>query len=378
MSQPEILSEFPAEKASDAYVQISAVTKKFDAITAVDNVTLDIKKGEIFALLGASGCGKSTLLRLLAGFEIATEGQVTIDREDMGSVQPYNRPVNMMFQSYALFPHMSVAKNIAFGLKQDRISRAEIKKRVNELLELVHMETFSNRFPHQLSGGQRQRVALARSLAKRPKLLLLDEPMAALDKKLREQMQLDVVNIIERVGVTCVMVTHDQEEAMTMASRIGVMHEGKIMQTGTPHEVYEHPNCRRTAEFIGTVNIFKGIIIESSADHVIIDTPELDQKIYVDHGVAGSTGTTVWAAVRPEKMVISTEPPPDDKYNHARGKVEEIAYVGGLSIYHMKTQNGTKIRATLANVERLVENRITWGDEVYLSWYPGAAEVLTW
>jgi putrescine transport system ATP-binding protein len=378
MSQPEILSEFPAEKASDAYVQISDVTKKFDAITAVDNVTLDIKKGEIFALLGASGCGKSTLLRLLAGFEIATEGQVTIDREDMGSVQPYNRPVNMMFQSYALFPHMSVAKNIAFGLKQDRISRAEIKKRVNELLELVHMETFSNRFPHQLSGGQRQRVALARSLAKRPKLLLLDEPMAALDKKLREQMQLDVVNIIERVGVTCVMVTHDQEEAMTMASRIGVMHEGKIMQTGTPHEVYEHPNCRRTAEFIGTVNIFKGIIIESSADHVIIDTPELDQKIYVDHGVAGSTGTTVWAAVRPEKMVISTEPPPDDKYNHARGKVEEIAYVGGLSIYHMKTQNGTKIRATLANVERLVENRITWGDEVYLSWYPGAAEVLTW
>jgi putrescine transport system ATP-binding protein len=378
MSQPEILSEFPAEKASDAYVQISEVTKKFDAITAVDNVTLDIKKGEIFALLGASGCGKSTLLRLLAGFEIATEGQVTIDREDMGSVQPYNRPVNMMFQSYALFPHMSVAKNIAFGLKQDRISRAEIKKRVNELLELVHMETFSNRFPHQLSGGQRQRVALARSLAKRPKLLLLDEPMAALDKKLREQMQLDVVNIIERVGVTCVMVTHDQEEAMTMASRIGVMHEGKIMQTGTPHEVYEHPNCRRTAEFIGTVNIFKGIIIESSADHVIIDTPELDQKIYVDHGVAGSTGTTVWAAVRPEKMVISTEPPPDDKYNHARGKVEEIAYVGGLSIYHMKTQNGTKIRATLANVERLVENRITWGDEVYLSWYPGAAEVLTW
>ena len=378
MSQPEILSEFPAEKASDAYVQISDVTKKFDAITAVDNVTLDIKKGEIFALLGASGCGKSTLLRLLAGFEIATEGQVTIDREDMGSVQPYNRPVNMMFQSYALFPHMSVAKNIAFGLKQDRISRAEIKKRVNELLELVHMETFSNRFPHQLSGGQRQRVALARSLAKRPKLLLLDEPMAALDKKLREQMQLDVVNIIERVGVTCVMVTHDQEEAMTMASRIGVMHEGKILQTGTPHEVYEHPNCRRTAEFIGTVNIFKGIIIESSADHVIIDTPELDQKIYVDHGVAGSTGTTVWAAVRPEKMVISTEPPPDNKYNHARGKVEEIAYVGGLSIYHMKTQNGTKIRATLANVERLVENRITWGDEVYLSWYPGAAEVLTW
>jgi len=377
MSQPEIQPESFAEEASKAYIQIRSITKKFDAITAVDNVSLNIEKGEVFALLGASGCGKSTLLRLLAGFERPTDGQIAIDSEDMKSIQPYNRPVNMMFQSYALFPHMSVSKNIAFGLKQDRMPKAKIKSRVEELLELVHMETFSNRFPHQLSGGQRQRVALARSLAKRPKLLLLDEPMAALDKKLREQMQLDVVNIIERVGVTCVMVTHDQEEAMTMATRIGVMHEGRILQTGTPHEVYEHPNCRRTAEFIGTVNMFPGNIIESSADHVVIDSPELDQKIHVDHGVSSSKGAKVWVAVRPEKMFISTTAP-SAQYNHARGKVAEIAYVGGLSVYHVKTRSGKVIRVTLANVDRLVENRITWGDDVYLSWQPGAAEVLTW
>ena len=377
MSQPEVPSEPVKDEAAEAYIQIRGVTKKFDEITAVDNVDLNIRKGEIFALLGASGCGKTTLLRLLAGFDIPTDGQIAIDGEDMQSIQPYNRPVNMMFQSYALFPHMSVEKNIAFGLKQDRLPKADIKQRVEELLDLVHMKTFYNRFPHQLSGGQRQRVALARSLAKRPKLLLLDEPMAALDKKLREQMQLEVVNIIERVGVTCVMVTHDQEEAMTMASRIGVMHDGRILQTGSPHEVYEYPNCRRTAEFIGNVNIFPGTVIENSADHVIIDAPELDRKIFIDHGISDLAGSTVWVAVRPEKMVIKNAPP-SGEHNHAQGKIEEIAYIGGLSIYHVKVQSGMTIRATLANVDRLADDRPTWDDEVYLSWQPGAAVVLTW
>ena len=377
MNQTEILTESQNNEAPGAYIQIREVTKKFDAITAVDSVSLDIQQGEIFALLGASGCGKSTLLRLLAGFETLTDGQIDIDGESMQSIQPYNRPVNMMFQSYALFPHMSVSKNIAFGLKQDRIPKIKIKNRVEELLEMVHMESFTNRFPHQLSGGQAQRVALARSLAKRPKLLLLDEPMAALDKKLREQMQLDVVNIIERVGVTCVMVTHDQEEAMTMASRIGVMHDGKILQTGSPHDIYEHPNCRRTAEFIGSVNIFPGKIVESAADHVEIDCPTLNQNIKIDHGIVSSAGTSIWVAIRPEKIVISKTAPSDDIYNHARGKVDEIAYVGGLSVYLVKIPNGKIIRATLTNVDRRLENRITWDDEVYLSWQPGAAEVLT-
>jgi len=377
MSQTEKLTESSPKEVLEDYIQIRGVTKNFDTITAVDNVDLNIAQGEVFALLGASGCGKTTLLRLLAGFEIPTEGQIIIDGQDMQSIQPYNRPVNMMFQSYALFPHMTVAKNIAFGLKQDRVPKAEIKTRVEELLELVHMKELFNRYPHQLSGGQRQRVALARSLAKRPKLLLLDEPMAALDKKLREQMQLEVVNIIESVGVTCVMVTHDQEEAMTMASQIGVMHEGKILQTGTPHKVYEYPNCRRTAEFIGTVNIFSGTVYEKSADQVVIKTPELERAIFVNHGITPSEGTNVWVAVRPEKIAITTDPPSGD-YNHARGIVEDIAYVGGLSIYHVKTENDMIVRATLANVDRSVEDRLTWEDEVYLSWQPGAAVVLTW
>ncbi|MBP5101054.1 ABC transporter ATP-binding protein, partial [Pseudomonas protegens] len=262
--------------------------KKFDETVAVDDVSLEIHQGEIFALLGGSGSGKSTLLRMLAGFERPTEGRILLDGVDITDMPPYERPINMMFQSYALFPHMTVAQNIAFGLKQDRLPASEIDARVEEMLKLVHMTQYAKRKPHQLSGGQRQRVALARSLAKRPKLLLLDEPMGALDKKLRSQMQLELVEIIERVGVTCVMVTHDQEEAMTMAQRIAIMHLGWIAQTGSPVDIYEAPVSRLVCEFIGNVNAFDGTVTEDLEGYAIIDCADLEQQIYVGHGVSTS------------------------------------------------------------------------------------------
>ena len=271
-----------APKALTPLLEIRNLTKSFDGQHAVDDVSLTIYKGEIFALLGASGCGKSTLLRMLAGFEQPTAGQIMLDGVDLARVPPYQRPINMMFQSYALFPHMTVEQNIAFGLKQDRLPKAEITARVQEMLALVHMQEFAKRKPHQLSGGQRQRVALARSLAKRPKLLLLDEPMGALDKKLRDRMQLEVVDILERVGVTCVMVTHDQEEAMTMAGRIAIMNRGKFVQIGEPEEIYEHPTTRYSAEFIGSVNVFEGLVKERLEDGLVLRSPGLVHPLKVD------------------------------------------------------------------------------------------------
>ncbi len=270
----------------DAYVRIEKLTKTFDKFVAVDNVDLTIKKGEIFGLLGSSGSGKSTLLHMLAGFEEPTAGKIYIDGVDMSGIPPYLRPVNMMFQSYALFPHMTVEQNIAFGLKQDKMPKDQIKERVAKMLAMVRMEPYAKRKPHQLSGGQRQRVALARSLAKKPKLLLLDEPMGALDKKLREEMQLEVVNILESVGVTCLMVTHDQEEAMTMTHRIAIMDKGRIQQTGAPKEVYETPTSRFTAEFIGSINMFEGTIVEDEPEYVMITSKDLENPIFVNHGIA--------------------------------------------------------------------------------------------
>ena len=281
-------------------VKIDRVTKKFDETIAVDDVSLEINKGEIFAMLGGSGSGKSTLLRMLAGFERPTEGRIFLDGVDITDMPPYERPINMMFQSYALFPHMTVAQNIAFGLKQDKMSTAEIDARVGEMLKLVHMTQYAKRKPHQLSGGQRQRVALARSLAKRPKLLLLDEPMGALDKKLRSQMQLELVEIIERVGVTCVMVTHDQEEAMTMAQRIAIMHQGWIAQIGSPIDIYETPVSRLVCEFIGNVNLFEGEVVDDAEGYARIDCPELENDIYVGHGVSTSVEDKhITYAIRP-------------------------------------------------------------------------------
>jgi len=292
---------------SQPMLEIRQVSKNFGGLSAVKEVNLSINKGEIFALLGGSGCGKTTLLRMLAGFEIPSAGAIFIDGEDISQIPPHKRPVNMMFQSYALFPHMSVAQNVAFGLKQEKnkLSKPEIAKKVLELLTLVRMQDFAQRKPDQLSGGQRQRVALARSLAKKPKVLLLDEPMGALDKKLRSQIQLEVVDIIESVGVTCVMVTHDQEEAMTMANRISVMHDGEIMQVGTPSEIYEFPNSRHTAEFIGSVNIFDATVTQLEADYTRLSCADLHVPIQVEAGVNAPLGSSLGIAVRPEKITMS-------------------------------------------------------------------------
>ncbi|EJN23861.1 MULTISPECIES: ABC transporter ATP-binding protein [Pseudomonas] len=356
-------------------VKIDRVTKKFDETIAVDDVSLEIKKGEIFALLGGSGSGKSTLLRMLAGFERPTEGRIFLDGVDITDMPPYERPINMMFQSYALFPHMTVAQNIAFGLKQDKIPAAEVDARVAEMLKLVQMSQYAKRKPHQLSGGQRQRVALARSLAKRPKLLLLDEPMGALDKKLRSQMQLELVEIIERVGVTCVMVTHDQEEAMTMAERIAIMHLGWIAQIGSPIDIYETPTSRLVCEFIGNVNIFEGEVIDDAEGHATITCKDLDRQIYVGHGISTSVqDKSVTYAIRPEKLLVTADQPTCE-YNWSSGKVHDIAYLGGHSVFYVELPSGKLVQSFVANAERRGA-RPTWGDQVYVYWEDDSGVVL--
>jgi putrescine transport system ATP-binding protein len=357
------------------YVNIDRVTKKFDDFVAVNNVSLKIYKKELFCLLGGSGCGKTTLLRMLAGFEEPTSGKIFIDGVDMTDIPPYERPVNMMFQSYALFPHMTVEQNVAFGLKQDGLPKAEIKTRVDDMLNLVRLTQFSKRKPHQLSGGQRQRVALARSLVKRPKLLLLDEPLGALDKKLREHTQFELVNLQEQLGVTFVVVTHDQEEAMTLSSRIGVMNAGDIIQVGTPKDIYEYPNSKFVAEFIGNVNMFQGRLIEDEPDHVRIDSPELQGTIYVDHGVSSAPEAVVFAAIRPEKIIISLDPPQQTD-NVVRGSVKEIAYMGDMSTYLVQLASGKIVRVTQPNTYRHAEASITWDQPVYLSWHASSPVVL--
>jgi len=360
---------------SNSFVKIKDISKSFDNFVAVNNVNLEIVEGEIFALLGSSGCGKSTLLRMLAGLETPSVGEIIIDGQDMSGIPPFKRPINMMFQSYALFPHMTVEQNVAFGLKQDGVPKAEIRERVMDMLKLVEMEDYVKRKSHQLSGGQRQRIALARCLVKRPKLLLLDEPMAALDKKLRAQMQIDLIDMIEAVGVTCIMVTHDQEEAMTMATRIAVMDKGNIIQVGPPSEVYEFPNSHFSAEFIGMVNLFEGVIKEDAADHEIIDTRDIDADIYIDHGVTGTAGMEVSVAVRPEKIMISREQP-EGPYNWAEGIIEDIVYLGGLSTYYVRLTNGKLVSATQVNLNRTIHERPVWEEKVYISWAPISGVVL--
>ncbi len=351
------------------------LVKRFDEAVAVDEVSLSIRKGEIFALLGSSGCGKSTLLRMLAGFETPTSGRILLGGQDVAAVPPYERPVNMMFQSYALFPHLTVWENVAFGLKREGLPKAEIQQRTDEMLALVQLTPFAKRKPHQLSGGQQQRVALARSLAKRPKLLLLDEPLGALDKKLREQTQFELVNIIEKVGVTCVMVTHDQEEAMTMASRIAIMSKGRVLQVGTPSEIYEHPVNRFVADFIGNVNLFEGKLSVDEPDRCAVDSGI--GRIHVGHGMPGTLGMPVALAVRPEKIEISKAPPPPDAGpNVFKGKVKEIAYFGAHNTFIVLASNGQRVKITEANTSRHDLSDITWEDEVHFWWSDTAGVVL--
>ena len=356
------------------YISIDSVTKKFGDFVAVNDVSLKVYRGELFCLLGGSGCGKTTLLRMLAGFEEPTTGRISIDGVDMTGIPPYERPVNMMFQSYALFPHMTVEQNVAFGLKQDGLPKREIATRVADMLNLVKLTQFAKRKPHQLSGGQRQRVALARSLVKRPKLLLLDEPLGALDKKLREHTQFELVNLQEQLGVTFMVVTHDQEEAMTLSTRIGVMEAGRIVQIGTPKDIYEYPNCKFVAEFIGNVNMFQGQMVEDEPDHVRIATPEMEGTIYVNHGVSAASDAVVWAAVRPEKIQLSVEPPQQTD-NVTRGVVKEIAYMGDMSVYLVQLSSGKMMRVTHPNAHRHADD-ITWDQQVYLHWHASSPVVL--
>jgi putrescine transport system ATP-binding protein len=356
-------------------VRFEAVSKRFGNVVAVDRVTLDIFAGEFFALLGPSGCGKTTLLRMLAGFEQPDAGRIQLDGADISGVPPYRRPVNMMFQSYALFPHLTVAGNVAFGLKQDGLPRREIDARVRKMLALLKLDGLERRKPDQLSGGQRQRVALARSLVKRPRVLLLDEPLAALDKKLREDTQFELMDLQARLGLTFVIVTHDQEEAMTMADRIAVMDKGHIVQVATPSEVYEQPGTRWVADFVGDVNLIEGRIRTSDASDVVVDSATAGM-LRVSQVVDAAPDSKVWVALRPEKVRITREPSSAQE-NCVVGQVWDIGYLGDVSIYKVRLDNGSLMKASVVNVTRVIERPITWDDKVWLSWTPDAGVVLT-
>ncbi len=360
------------------FIEFHNVTKRFGDFTAVDDISLAIYEREFFALLGPSGCGKTTMMRMIAGFDDPTVGDILLDGRKLAGVPPYRRPSNMMFQSYALFPHMTVEGNVAFGLKQAGMPKAEIAGRVAEMLKLVKLTPFAKRKPHQLSGGQRQRVALARSLAKKPKVLLLDEPLGALDKKLREETQFELSDLQVDLGMTFVIVTHDQEEAMTLADRIAVMDHGKIVQIGTPSEIYEQPNSRYVADFIGNINLLEGNIVSAEGGTVRLACAGTGAIIEVDRQeLQAEVGDTAWFAVRPEKIGVSLSPPGDRSVNAVSGEVWDIGYLGDISIYHVRLATGATLKATVANATRLVERPITWEDKVWLSWSRDGGVVLT-
>jgi len=363
-----------ADEAAQPYIAFENVTKRFGDFTAVDNLTMHVYEREFFSLLGPSGCGKTTLLRMLAGFEDPTEGEIFIDGQPLKGVPPHQRPVNMMFQSYALFPHLNVAENIAFGLKQEGMEKGAIAERVDQMLKLVKLEQFARRKPHQLSGGQRQRVALARSVAKRPKLLLLDEPLGALDKKLREETQFELMDLQEQLGLTFMIVTHDQEEAMTMSDRIAVMDAGIVVQTGTPAEIYEAPNTRYVADFIGNVNMFEGRVTATESDVADVDASD-GFAIRTIAGPAFKGGDHAWFAIRPEKVDV-TRDKPDQDHNAVEGEVWDIAYLGGLTVFNVRLDSGAIVKATVLNTERTVDDPIGYEERVWLSFTPDCGILL--
>lgn len=360
---------------ADEFVRIEELVKIFGDTVAVRSVNLSVRRHEVFALLGSSGCGKSTLLRMLAGFEEATSGRIYLDNEDITSLPPHRRPVNMMFQSYALFPHMTVEANVAFGLKQEGVPRNEIHERVFEALDLVQMGGYARRKPSQLSGGQQQRVALARSLVKRPKLLLLDEPMSALDKQIRQKTQIELVKILEQVGVTCIMVTHDQEEAMTMADRLAVMTEGQIVQCGTPHDVYAFPASSFVAGFIGSTNLFTGTIVVDEPDHVLIESNALSRPLYVNHGISEPLGMEVFVSIRPEHVRVLREQPGSES-NWGHGMVSHVAWMGAYAQYQIRLDSGQIIEASVPSQMLAQADAPGIDDEVYAAWSSDSATVL--
>jgi putrescine transport system ATP-binding protein len=365
------------DPSAQPFIEFRNVSKRFGDFTAVDNVSLGIYEREFFALLGPSGCGKTTLMRMVAGFEEPTEGEILLDGQNLAGVPPYKRPSNMMFQSYALFPHMTVEANIAFGLRQDGMGKAEIDARVVEMLRMVKLQPFAKRKPHQLSGGQKQRVALARSLAKKPKVLLLDEPLGALDKKLREETQFELTDLQVDLGLTFIIVTHDQEEAMTLADRIAVMDHGRIVQVGTPAEIYEQPNSRYVADFIGNINLIEARVVTNVAGQVRMDATGTGAVVDAHQQMAAATGDTVWFAIRPEKVAVSHEAPAHEGVNAVQGEVWDIGYLGDISVYHVRLPTGATVKATIANRSRIVDRPITWHDKVWLSWTHDAGVVLT-
>lgn len=379
MAVSEALSDTPwlDQAGEQPLVQLRGVTKSFGSVVAVDNIDLDIYQGELFCLLGGSGCGKSTLLRMLAGFETPNSGEILIDGTDMAYVPAYERPTNMMFQSYALFPHMTVEKNIAFGLQQDGMPKAEIADRVHDILTLVELQDYKKRKPQQLSGGQRQRVALARALVKQPKLLLLDEPLAALDKKLRKQTQFELANIQDKVGVTFIVVTHDQEEAMTLSTRMAVMDAGRFKQIGTPTEIYEFPDSRFVADFIGSANIFEGRVTKDSADHVCVETDVCD--VFIDHGQSVKIDSRIYVGLRPEKIRIAKSETAGSGPNQLSGIVDDVGYLGETSIYKVRLATGQIVDVAAPNHMRPTSksDRITWDDKVNLTWEPSNAMLLS-